>query len=56
MVFVRSLSAGTRGAPCHIPVELQHVKQIQFQSFSNPTAANRYPNPREFWVDDIQLY
>ena len=44
------------GGDCAITTVLQHVKQIQFQTFGDPAAANRYPNGRELWIDDIELY
>lgn len=44
------------GGDCSISTVLQHVKQIQFQTFGDPAAENRYPNTRELWVDDIELY
>lgn len=40
---------------CDLTTVLQHVKQIQFQTFGDPSAANCYPVVRELWIDNIEL-
>ncbi|PKL90527.1 MAG: hypothetical protein CVV21_12045 [Candidatus Goldiibacteriota bacterium HGW-Goldbacteria-1] len=54
--LVNAADCSAPGGDCAIATVLQHVKQIQFQTFGDPAADNRYPNSRELWIDDIELY
>jgi len=44
------------GGDCTKATVLTHVKQIQLQTFGDPSPTLCYPVQRELWVDDIELY